>query len=235
MKTTDLRRSNAVYILRAVFEDSKSVEEIAKETEMSEIAVKKILYDLYNRDILSKYKDTKTSIGRPKIYFGLNSMQHCTIIKREDTHFSIETVNVKGERTHQFDFPLDFHGLSESGSLRMVRAYIKSDKTFKYNLGIFLMGNDIEKLENLRLITKTTMHKLILDSLYDEDLVMYAEINQIKYLLNHGKIKEINISVDELKKIVDLDREIILNDENQDNYLAEALRLISLLKLEEKI
>lgn len=234
MKTTDLRRSNAIYIYRSIIANSKSAEEIAKENEMSEIAVKKILYDLYARDIISKYKQNDKSIGRPKIYFGLNSRFSSILIIKEKTDYLVKEVNIKGEVVDQFSFPLHFDGLSESGSLRMLRAVLKSDDGLKFNLGIFLIGDGIDKLENLPLITKTTSTKLILDSLYNEDLVIVATINDENYLLNHGKARKVDKTIDELNEILDIDLTFNISTINEKD-LKESLRLINILKVEEKI
>lgn len=235
MNTTYLRKCNAIYIIRAIENGFSSLEDIANETEMSIIAVKKIIYDLYNRSILAKFKTTASSIGRPKIYFELNPLLHSTIIIKNDAQFDIRKYNIQGKLIENFTFPLHFQGLGVSGSLRMLRAALKENKSNKYNLSTFLIGESIENLENLHSITKTNIHQLILDSLYDEDLVLLAEINHRRYLLNHGKVKEISISSSELYKILDIDKTIILNDENQETYLSEAMRLISLQKIEEKI
>ena len=97
MKTTDLRRSNAIYIYRSICNNLISVSDIAKETEMSEIAVKKILYNLYNNNILSKYKEQNSEVGRPKIYFGLNPRFYSILIKKESTQFSVKEINILGE------------------------------------------------------------------------------------------------------------------------------------------
>ena len=234
MKTTDLRRSNAIYIYRSICNNLISVSDIAKETEMSEIAVKKILYNLYNNNILSKYKEQNNEVGRPKIYFGLNPRFYSILIKKESTQFSVKEINILGETINEFVFPLYFNGLNESGSLRMLCATLKQSDGFKYNLGIFVIGQDLDKLDDYSLITKTTETQLILDSLYNEDLVTFATIKDEKYLLNHGKIKKVDITAKELSKYLDVDIQINLKTID-DNNLNEAFRLINIIKLEEKI
>ena len=234
MRNTDLRRSNAVYIYRSILNNYKSAEEIAKETEMSVIAVKKILYNLFDRDILSKYKDAEKAIGRPKIYFGLNSRFSSILIKKEPNEFTVIEVSINGKIVSRVSFPLNYGGLSESGSLRMLRAALKSHNGLKFNLGIFLIGDDIEALEDLPLIKKTTDTQLVLDSLYNEDLVIFAEIKDEKYLLNHGKTKKVTQSYEELTEIIDLDLKFNISNLD-DESLIEALRLNNILKLEEKI
>ena len=150
MNTSDLRRSNAIYIFRAIVKGYLSAEEIAKEYDMSIIAVKKILYNLYDKNLISKYKSLENSIGRPKIYFGLNMFYHSTLVKMEKDEFKIMSVNIKGDVAREFSFPLHYNGLSENGSLRMLRAVLR-DQKLEYNLGVYLIGEGVENLDNLSL------------------------------------------------------------------------------------
>lgn len=235
MKTTDLRHSNTIYILRAIADGSYNVDELAAKTQMSQIAVKKILYELCKKEILIKYKNLDGLQGRPRTSFNFNPLFHCTLINKEDSKYSVKLINGFGQKLREFSFPISYQGLNCSNSLKMLNSTLKTESVSNYNLATFLIGENLSEVSEIPNIYKTSVEQLILDSLYDETLVIYCEIGQKRFLHNYGKIKEITISDTQLKDIIDLDFIIKLDNENNEEHLIEALRLITLMKLEEKI
>ena len=71
----------------------------------------------------------------------------------------------------------------------------------------------------------------------NEEKTFYVEYKNKKALINHKKVKFLNTDtcIEEIKNIIDLDDEFILNDYDQENLLNEALRIITLNTLEEKV
>lgn len=230
----DLRRSNAVYIFRSVIDKAKTYEEISKETETAEITVKKITYKLIDAKILLSFKNKNiTSTGRPKTYLAPNPNNNCTLIAKEGSLYVYYSVNTLGERTRLFTFPTNYHLLSEHNSLAFSVHFFKQTDVYNYCQKIFYLSE--ENIESIDEIKTISLFELILESLRDKEKVFYVEYNDKKALINHSKIKLTHLNKEQIKEIIDLDDEFILNELDKEELINEALRIITLNILEEKV
>lgn len=232
----DLKRSNAIYIFRSIVNGAKTYEEISKDTEIAEITIKKIAYELINAKILLSIKHKNpTEVGRPKVYLTPNPDIHCTVITKEGSFFTYNMINTLGEKSKLFTFPINYHMLNEHNSLAYSLHFFTQTDFYNYCQKIFYLSE--ESNEPVEDILNISLFELILESLVNEEKTFYVEYKNKKALINHKKVKFLNTDtcIEEIKNVIDLDDEFILNDYDQENLLNEALRIITLNTLEEKV
>ena len=232
----DLRRSNAIYIFRSVINGAKTYQEISKCTETAEITVKKIVYKLIDAKLLLSFKNTHAICnGRPKAYLAPNPDNNCTLITKEGSSYVYYTTNAFGQRTKLFTFPTNYHLLNERNSLSYSLHFFKQTDIYNSCQRIFYLSE--EELEPVEEIEVVSLFDLILKSLDKEEKVFYLEYKEKKAIINHSKVKLLNqnTSIDMVKSIIDLDDEFIFSDHDKDNLINEALRIITLNILEEKV
>ncbi len=235
MHYLDLRRSNAVYIFQVIKHIPKSIKEISIETEMAEITVKKIVYKLIDAEIVSKGSLENHSVGRPIIYISPNPINYSLIIVKTDKEYVFNSVNTYGERKKLFDIPTKYQSLDENKTLKFAYDMLKKEQIFKYCHSIYLIGEGINKLNDIDGIIKATPFQLIASSLLNTESTIYLQFGKEKALINHGRIKSIDISKEELSKIIDIDEDYTFNDLDETKATNEALRIITLNKIEEKV
>ncbi len=232
----DLRRSNAVYIFRSIINGAKTYEQISKDTETAEITVKKITYKLIDAKLLLSYKNKNaTGAGRPKVYLAPNPSINCTLITKEGSFYIYNTVNALGERTKLFTFPTNYHLLNERNSLAYSLHFFKQTDIYNHCQQIFYLCE--EKIEPIEEIKAISLFELILKSLSKEEKVFYVEYNNEKALINHSKIKLLNTNItkEQIEEIVDIDDEFIFNEYKLEDLINEAIRIITLNIIEEKV
>ena len=234
MQTLDLRRSNAIYIFRSFMHSPKSLKEIAEETKTAEITIKKIVYKLVEENIASKCNLKNNSIGRPVLYLSPNPANHSILIKENDSEFIFYTINTLGQRKkihtiHKKD------AVSEEISLEFAYNILKKDESFKFCNGVYFIADLSKNYKEIDGIFKTELFELISLSLVDDEANIYLEFGDKKAVINHGKIKNTDMNKEDIIKIVDFDQEYIFNDLNEEKATNEALRILTLKKLEEKV
>lgn len=234
MDFSDLKRSNAVYIFRTIMHEPRSLKEISLETNIAEITIKKIIYKLIEENIVSKCTQAKKSLGRPIIYLTPNPQHHSIFISENKSNFIFYTINTRGERKRIQSIPKN-ECLEEELTLEFAYNLLKQDKTFKFCQGTYLISANKESYKEINGITKANTFSLIASSLVDEESSIFLEFGENKAVINHGKIKFTDKSKEDVLKIIDIDEEYIFNDLDENKAINEALRILTLKRLEEKV
>ena len=234
MQSIDLKRSNAVYIFRSFMHSPKSLKEISDETETAVITIKKIVYKLIDENIASKCQIKVKSIGRPHLYLSPNPQNHTLLIKRTTKQFVFFTINTLGQCRKIKTIPND-ECYSEDLTLEFAFNILKRDKMFKFCQGAYLIGREIENYKEIDGISKSSTFQLIAKSLADDESTIYLEFGNQKAVINHGKIKEISRTKEDVFDIIDVDQDYTFNDLDEEKAITEALRILTLKSLEEKV
>ena len=234
MNALDLQRSNAIYIFRSFMHSPKSLSEIADETQIAEITIKKIIYKLVDENIVSKCNFKNSSVGRPILYLTPNPTNHSILIKENNSEFIFYTVNTMGQRNKMQSLPFD-KSISKDLALEFAFNIIKHDKNFKLCNGAYLISANNKNYKDIDGITKANIFQLIATSLINDELAIYLEFGNEKAVINHGKIKNTDMKKEDILKSIDFDEEYIFNDLDEDKALNEALRILTLKNMEEKI
>ncbi|MBQ8545828.1 MAG: hypothetical protein IJ437_02680 [Clostridia bacterium] len=235
MQFFDLRRSNAVYIFRAIMDAPKTLSQISEETDIAEITVKKIAYKLIDESIISRAKEELASVGRPKLYLTPNPVNYSVFIIKNDLKFIFYSVNAVGERNMLFEFPANYGSLDASGSLQIAFLKFKQNQLYKHCHAIFFIDTNTNHIKTPMEIQKITPFQLIIKSLIKEERAIYIEYGENKAVVNYGKAKNISAPISEVEKIIDIDDKYILDNNNEIVVISEALRIITLKELEEKV
>ncbi len=230
MNLNDLAYSNSLYVLRTISKQEKSAEEIANETDMKYVSVKKILKRLLEKKIIYQRSSETNSIGRPIAYYGINSNYFCALIIKSEYKFDVYYIYTNGKCTKEFDYPAHY---APSESLRIVRSTIGS-----YNencLEMFLFGEGIDSIDDVTKVTKTDMLDLAYQSAKDEEKVVFVALPGCNILINHGKAKIINASKEETEEIIDIDEFVDYQTKTNFDFFLETVPKIAIKRLENKI
>lgn len=227
---TDLRFSNSIYIIRSVSYEKKTVEQIAKETELSILAVNKIVYDLVKKEIFIKIKDNSMKMGRPKLLVALNPILYSIIITRENNLFLTSRITVDGEYSELFTIPTTLFK-HEYDAISYIKS--KIDTNDKNLIGIIYVDENADKVDGISHISNYHPIDLFVRAISDEEKVICFEYDNYKILINHGKAKIIECDKSQLSNIIDIDNYYIID--NKDDAIIESVRLLTIKDLKKRI
>lgn len=234
MNLVDLRYSNALYIYKTICKQKMTVEEIAKATEMTPLTVNKILKMLVQCKIVSKITDKRDKqCGRPHIYYGPSEYFYTALILNDNGKMLLYYVypdgRIKQDKRN--------HGAIEEGfetyRANVVRNRVKNDHC--YFLGAFLLGNDIDSFGKVEHTTKLQISELLSYAYRDDERVVFIECESCNILINHAKTKNVHISINELKKIIDIDDYFDFTDKSQKEIILNSFILYTQKLLQRKI
>ncbi len=203
MNLDDLRYSNSLYVLRAISEKAKTVEEIAKETQMTVLTVNKILQPMLCDNIVAKYKNEEIKrCGRPNVYYGLCSFYFSALLLSHEGKLHIYYFSPTGKIT-LYGEPIKFVDGDETLLASFVRGHIGQHNP--KCLGVYLMGDDLHKFNGVKFVTKLDVNELFINAFSDDENTVFIEHDYAKILINHSKAKIIDVDKEELEKILDIE------------------------------
>ena len=234
LNLTDLRYSNAIYIYRSIVNKTKTVDEIAKETEISKLTVSKILSDLISKRIVTKIRNVKISRGgRPNVYYGLNDHYFTALLlsnngnldlyyispNYNNTVTKIDTIkNIDGDESNAAAYTLGFIGKNNEKCLQKI-----------------IMGDALEKFNNTNDAIILTIDDLLLNAYSDEEKAVFIEYDGGKILINHRKAKAVSLTKEEISEILDIDVYCDLRGKSEKDIIFIALKKFTTKLIETKI
>lgn len=234
MNLDDLRYSNTLYTFRAIWENPKTVDEIASELKMTPLTVSKIINKLYSDKLVDKYKKTNEKrCGRPNDYYAPGSYYYSVLMLCENGVLYVYYISPNGLVTPQTGLTTKLIKGDETIIANEIRGLIGSKNP--RSLGIYLLSDDQTCFGEVKFVTKCDINELFAEAYRDEEKVIFIEHDNAKILINHAKPRIVDISVSELKSILDIDEYCDYRGESLKDLAIDGMKKLTLKLLEKKI
>lgn len=235
MNTRHLKHNNLLAILRCVNDGINTLDDIAKEINMTKIGVSDLTSELVQREIFSvkRVKET-TKAGRPTNVYSMTNKYFCVYIEKKRRHLSTIAISAFGRAIDRFDLPLVYHNYTLADLLSLTYLKITEHLPLKYCLGIYLVGNDIPSADIPEGVILKTKTELILESLADPTKISLIVINNKPYLNIYSHIHYPSTGIISINRAIKVDETITI-DQHDYFQLFEVFKRLSGIKLEESL
>lgn len=234
MNLDDLRYSNALYTFRATWEKPKTAHEIASELKMTPLTVSKIINKLYSDKLVDKYKKTNEKrCGRPNDYYAPGSYYYSVLMLSENGVLYVYYISPNGLVTPQKALTTKLIAGGEAIIANEIRGHIGSQNP--RSLGIYLLSDGKNNFGEVKFVTKCDLNELFAEAYRDDEKVIFIEHDNAKILINHAKAKIVDISLPELKSILDIDEYCDYRGESLKDLAIDGMKKLTLRLLEKKI
>lgn len=207
MNLLELKRSNSIKIYRAILNGINTLDGLTAATGISKITVSALTRDMCRKNILLIKRPKLDRVGKPQNIYIAAKGYFCYFIDKNPDHFSVIAIDTTGEAIDRFDFKLSYESRTVNSILNdCIVKTIKRRTNYEHCMGIYLLGNDIDKLEPSVPMYKTTKEELIALSLANEDKASLFEFNNEKIIISlYSHLHYPTIDKNTLCKAIDFD------------------------------
>lgn len=181
MNLLDLKKHNSIAIYNCIRNGINTLSSITEATGISKITVSTLTIEMQRREIILVNRPKVDRHGRRTNVYEASRNYFCYFIEKLEDHFSVIAIDTSGYSIDRFDYKLNFGRRSENSILNdCILRIISRRPNYQYCMAIYLLGDDIEKLEPTLDVIKISKEHLIAMSLANQDTTSLFEFdNQI--------------------------------------------------------
>jgi len=235
MNLTELKRKNSVSIYRCILDGINTAIPISKITGMSQLTVCELANEMVKRELLDVTMPRRNVKGRRIHNFQPSHKYFSAFIDIQKDFICTIGISTSGSVAERFDYPINFenHTIQEILNKYVIKR-LKSSKSFKYCLGIYLLGDDKNEYIVDDDIIKSTKENLIVSAFSDTNKAKLFEFNGKCIVSLYSHIYTPRVDKASLMKAIPFDEICTYNgDLYFDSF--DALQRIAMINLENMI
>ena len=201
----DMKHKNVVDVYISIQNGNDDLYSLSEDTGLSVLTVNKITNYLISKKYIEVQRIQANHFGRPRNKFVLTNNYFCVLIKKYDGYFTILAITTSGTVVFNFELALDYKGSTYQGVFDYTLQTLKENPKYKYNMGIFLVGDDENDIVPPDYVDKLSCEELITYSYINDKIIQLFEFENINILSLYGHTSKVMASKSEICKVLNID------------------------------